>query len=166
MIFTSAVTDPHRQTEMGNSSWSSARIEGDSQITSGRRWPIRFVQPGFCSAVVLTFVRTAGATLAANETAHKNWCDDLATKLLCVFALDRFGDYVSDQVRTPSPLCVTMLIAETGRRPSPRNGRSSTRDSPSSNATIINQFSPTNPHRHGRARWCTAVSWSRWSSSR
>lgn len=27
------------------------------------------------------------------------WCDDLSAKLLCVFALDRFGDYISDQVR-------------------------------------------------------------------
>ena len=44
---------------------------------------------------------TAGATLAANEEDHQNWCDDLATKLLCVFALDRFGDYVSDQVCFP-----------------------------------------------------------------
>jgi TATA-binding protein-associated factor len=43
----------------------------------------------------------AGATNTENERRHKVWCDDLATKLLCVFALDRFGDYVSDQVIAP-----------------------------------------------------------------
>lgn len=35
---------------------------------------------------------------AKNLERHTMWCDDLAAKLLCVFALDRFGDYVSDQV--------------------------------------------------------------------
>ena len=29
------------------------------------------------------------------------WCGDLCAKLLCVFALDRFGDYLSDQVVAP-----------------------------------------------------------------
>ncbi|GAA5884682.1 hypothetical protein JCM6882_005348 [Rhodosporidiobolus microsporus] len=42
-----------------------------------------------------------GLTLGANEARHQAWCEDLATKLLCVFALDRFGDYVSDQVIAP-----------------------------------------------------------------
>lgn len=41
---------------------------------------------------------TAGFSKGTNELAHKRWSDDLATKLLCVFALDRFGDYISDQV--------------------------------------------------------------------
>ena len=26
------------------------------------------------------------------------WLEDTALRLLCVFALDRFGDYVSDEV--------------------------------------------------------------------
>ncbi|GAA5821317.1 hypothetical protein JCM11251_004568 [Rhodosporidiobolus azoricus] len=42
-----------------------------------------------------------GLTLLANEERHRAWCENLATKLLCVFALDRFGDYVSDQVIAP-----------------------------------------------------------------
>ncbi|GAA6002172.1 hypothetical protein JCM10207_003108 [Rhodosporidiobolus poonsookiae] len=42
-----------------------------------------------------------GLTVEANEARHRSWCEDLATKLLCVFALDRFGDYVSDQVIAP-----------------------------------------------------------------
>jgi hypothetical protein len=34
-----------------------------------------------------------------NERAHEKWCNDLAAKFLCVFVLDRFGDFVSDQVK-------------------------------------------------------------------
>lgn len=41
-----------------------------------------------------------------NELAHEKWCNDLSAKFLCVFVLDRFGDFVSDQVRA------TLLILE------------------------------------------------------
>lgn len=44
-----------------------------------------------------------GLTTAQNEERHRRWCEDLAAKLLCVFALDRFGDYVSDQVSRVVP---------------------------------------------------------------
>ena len=36
-----------------------------------------------------------------NAKMHKAWCDDMAIKLLCVFALDRLGDFVFDQVVAP-----------------------------------------------------------------
>ena len=36
-----------------------------------------------------------------NLLAHEKWCNDLAVKFLCIFVLDRFGDFVSDQVRLP-----------------------------------------------------------------
>lgn len=29
---------------------------------------------------------------------HQEWLEDLVIRLLCVFALDRFGDFVSDEV--------------------------------------------------------------------
>ena len=32
------------------------------------------------------------------EIANTEWLEDTALRLLCVFALDRFGDYVSDEV--------------------------------------------------------------------
>ncbi|PWY98716.1 hypothetical protein BCV70DRAFT_201510 [Testicularia cyperi] len=41
------------------------------------------------------------ASTQDNEQAHKAWCDDLSIKLLCVFALDRLGDFVFDQVVAP-----------------------------------------------------------------
>ncbi|GAA6038936.1 hypothetical protein JCM8097_000582 [Rhodosporidiobolus ruineniae] len=42
-----------------------------------------------------------GLTAEENEDRHTRWSEDLASKLLFVFALDRFGDYVSDQVIAP-----------------------------------------------------------------
>jgi TATA-binding protein-associated factor len=39
-----------------------------------------------------------GASMEENLLAHERWCNDLAAKFLCVFVLDRFGDFVSDQV--------------------------------------------------------------------
>jgi len=32
------------------------------------------------------------------ETANRLWLEDLSVRLLCVLALDRFGDFVSDEV--------------------------------------------------------------------
>lgn len=153
---------------MGNPTRSSARIEGNSEIASWWRWSIRFAHPSYRTPIVLTYLCAAGATLTANENAHKNWCDDLATKLLCVFALDRFGDYVSDQVSAlPSGFSPRLTFgAVTGCSAGTRNRSSSTRDSSPPNATIVRQLRPTNSHRHGRTRWSAAVSWSRWSSSR
>ncbi|KAF9426594.1 TATA-binding protein-associated factor mot1, partial [Entomortierella beljakovae] len=45
--------------------------------------------------------RIIGCTLAENDTQHNEWLEDLAIRLLCVFSLDRFGDFVSDQVVAP-----------------------------------------------------------------
>lgn len=46
---------------------------------------------------------------------HQGWIEDLVIRLLCVFALDRFGDFVSDEVFgcTP-PEHVTSLCGRTG----------------------------------------------------
>jgi TATA-binding protein-associated factor len=35
------------------------------------------------------------------EICNLQWLEDLALRLLCVFALDRFGDYLSDEVVAP-----------------------------------------------------------------
>lgn len=36
--------------------------------------------------------------MAAASTANAAWLEDVVVHLLCVLALDRFADYVSDQV--------------------------------------------------------------------
>ncbi|KAG6911440.1 hypothetical protein DXG01_014514 [Tephrocybe rancida] len=51
------------------------------------------------------------ASPQANEYAHERWCNDLAANLLCVFVLDRFGDFVSDQVVAPVRETVSQTLA-------------------------------------------------------
>ncbi|XP_006458226.1 hypothetical protein AGABI2DRAFT_183309 [Agaricus bisporus var. bisporus H97] len=46
-----------------------------------------------------------------NERTHEKWCNDLAAKFLCVFVLDRFGDFVSDQVVAPVRETVSQTMA-------------------------------------------------------
>ena len=33
-------------------------------------------------------------------SANEVWLEDMSLKLLCVFALDRFGDFVTDEVNS------------------------------------------------------------------
>ncbi|XP_071987194.1 TATA-binding protein-associated factor 172 isoform X2 [Engystomops pustulosus] len=45
--------------------------------------------------------KIAQSTFEEMEQQHQEWLEDLAIRLLCVFALDRFGDFVSDEVVAP-----------------------------------------------------------------
>lgn len=45
--------------------------------------------------------RMEGKTRAENDSLNRRWLDDLACRLLCVLMLDRFGDYISDNVVAP-----------------------------------------------------------------
>ncbi|KIY43333.1 hypothetical protein FISHEDRAFT_67850 [Fistulina hepatica ATCC 64428] len=51
------------------------------------------------------------ATKHRNELAHEKWCNDLAAKFLCVLVLDRFADFVSDQVFAPVRETVSQTLA-------------------------------------------------------
>ncbi|KAJ3416125.1 btaf1 RNA polymerase II, B-TFIID transcription factor-associated, 170kDa [Chytridiales sp. JEL 0842] len=42
-----------------------------------------------------------GLSKLTNNERHKNWSEDVAIRLLCVLALDRFADYVGDHVVIP-----------------------------------------------------------------
>ncbi|KAI0059098.1 hypothetical protein BV25DRAFT_1901802 [Artomyces pyxidatus] len=53
----------------------------------------------------------AGASQGENDVGHERWCNDLAAKLLCVFIMDRFGDFVSDQVVAPVRETVSQTLA-------------------------------------------------------
>jgi len=44
---------------------------------------------------------------------HQEWLEDLVIRLLCIFALDRFGDFVSDEVSVPC-LCADALSNRSG----------------------------------------------------
>ncbi|CAO3616747.1 unnamed protein product [Cunninghamella echinulata] len=45
--------------------------------------------------------KTAGLAHNENQSLHNAWLEDVAIRLLCVFTLDRFADFVSDQVVCP-----------------------------------------------------------------
>ncbi|XP_072281164.1 TATA-binding protein-associated factor 172 isoform X2 [Pyxicephalus adspersus] len=45
--------------------------------------------------------KIADSTNEEMDQQHQEWLEDLAIRLLCVFALDRFGDFVSDEVVAP-----------------------------------------------------------------
>uniref|UniRef100_A0A3Q3GTZ7 BTAF1 RNA polymerase II, B-TFIID transcription factor-associated n=1 Tax=Labrus bergylta TaxID=56723 RepID=A0A3Q3GTZ7_9LABR len=45
--------------------------------------------------------KLVGSTSEQMLRQHQEWIEDLVIRLLCVFALDRFGDFVSDEVVAP-----------------------------------------------------------------
>ncbi|KAF8470536.1 putative TBP associated factor [Kalaharituber pfeilii] len=45
--------------------------------------------------------RVRGKTRQENDLLNQKWLEDLACRLCCIFMLDRFGDYVSDNVVAP-----------------------------------------------------------------
>ncbi|KAJ3082443.1 TATA-binding protein-associated factor mot1 [Quaeritorhiza haematococci] len=45
--------------------------------------------------------KLVGQTREKNNGSHRRWLEDVAIRLLCVLALDRFADFVSDQVVVP-----------------------------------------------------------------
>ncbi|XP_054654807.1 TATA-binding protein-associated factor 172 isoform X1 [Dunckerocampus dactyliophorus] len=45
--------------------------------------------------------KLVGSTAEQMLRQHEEWIEDLVIRLLCVFALDRFGDFVSDEVVAP-----------------------------------------------------------------
>lgn len=69
------------------------------------------VRPFFSLCAFGVYVTTVGASHTENDACHERWCNSLAAKLLCVFILDRFGDFVSDQVVAPVRETVSQTIA-------------------------------------------------------
>lgn len=47
-----------------------------------------------------------------NARAHAEWAEDFAVRLLCVFALDRLGDFVFDQVVAPVRETASQTLAQ------------------------------------------------------
>ncbi|KAF9886932.1 TATA-binding protein-associated factor mot1 [Aspergillus nanangensis] len=45
--------------------------------------------------------RVLGKSRAENNDLNRKWLDDLSCRLICVLMLDRFGDYISDNVVAP-----------------------------------------------------------------
>lgn len=69
------------------------------------RWEIRHGSATALRELMKTHIggggRSAFMTTEEQEEAHNHWLEDAVLRLLCVLALDRFGDFVSDQVVAP-----------------------------------------------------------------
>ncbi|KAK9464205.1 uncharacterized protein V1516DRAFT_706060 [Lipomyces oligophaga] len=55
--------------------------------------------------------RILGKSKTENDVLNKSWLENLACRICCVFSLDRFGDYVSDQVIAPIRESVAQTLA-------------------------------------------------------
>ncbi|EGE80113.2 TATA-binding protein-associated factor mot1 [Blastomyces dermatitidis] len=55
--------------------------------------------------------RVRGKSRRQNDMFNHRWLNDLACRLLCVFLLDRFGDYISDNVVAPIRETVGQTLA-------------------------------------------------------
>lgn len=68
-------------------------------------WEVRHGAATALREVVRVHGRGAGKSADQTETemedCHQHWLEDTSLRLLCVLALDRFGDFVSDQVVAP-----------------------------------------------------------------
>ncbi|ODV92971.1 hypothetical protein CANCADRAFT_30966 [Tortispora caseinolytica NRRL Y-17796] len=69
------------------------------------QWEVRHGALGALREIIRLHGASAGmrSGLSIEENSIKNasWLEDVASRLCCVLALDRFGDYVSDQVVAP-----------------------------------------------------------------
>lgn len=80
------------------------------------RWEIRHGSATALRELLKTHISGGGKSIYMSseeqQEAHNNWFEDAALRLLCVLALDRFGDFVSDQVVAPvREICAQDLSA-------------------------------------------------------
>lgn len=59
--------------------------------------------------------REEGKSKEINDALNKQWLDDLGCRLTCVFMLDKFGDFVSDNVSFNPSLNSSRVISNVGR---------------------------------------------------
>jgi TATA-binding protein-associated factor len=66
-------------------------------------WEIRHGAAIGLREIIRYHAKSAGKIpkCATNEERNSRWLDDLCIRVLCLFCLDRFGDYVSDSVVAP-----------------------------------------------------------------
>lgn len=69
------------------------------------RWEVRHGSATALRELLKTHIKGGGVgvqmTSEEQEQAHSSWLEDAALRLMCVLVLDRFGDFVSDQVVAP-----------------------------------------------------------------
>ncbi|KNE89981.1 hypothetical protein PSTG_16566 [Puccinia striiformis f. sp. tritici PST-78] len=59
--------------------------------------------------------KSVGAPRYRNSEQHQSWMEDIGLRLICLLSLDRFGDYVGDQVIAPVRETAAQAISLVGR---------------------------------------------------
>ncbi|KAA1101050.1 TATA-binding protein-associated factor mot1 [Puccinia graminis f. sp. tritici] len=59
--------------------------------------------------------KSVGVTCSRNAEQHQLWMEDIGLRLICLLSLDRFGDYVGDQVIAPVRETAAQAISLVGR---------------------------------------------------
>ncbi|WAQ86176.1 hypothetical protein PtA15_6A808 [Puccinia triticina] len=59
--------------------------------------------------------KSVGVTRLQNSEQHQLWMEDIGLRLICLLSLDRFGDYVGDQVIAPVRETAAQAISLVGR---------------------------------------------------
>ncbi|KAI9618039.1 hypothetical protein KEM48_006979 [Puccinia striiformis f. sp. tritici PST-130] len=59
--------------------------------------------------------KSVGAPRYRNSEQHQSWMEDIGLRLICLLSLDRFGDYVGDQVIAPVRETAAQAISFVGR---------------------------------------------------
>lgn len=120
-------------TPIGGAKSNSPTLVGASLVPSEGEWPFRLVSellfvdlfsPAWetrhgAALGLRGLFKTQGSgggklstnSFEANQLSHQRWCDDASIKLLCVFALDRLGDFVFDHVVAPVRETVSQTLA-------------------------------------------------------
>lgn len=69
------------------------------------KWEIRHGSAAALRAILKNHIKDCGKNIKLSENENKNlhscWLEDMSLRLMYVLALDRFGDFVSDQVVAP-----------------------------------------------------------------
>lgn len=69
------------------------------------KWEIRHGSAAALRAILKNHIKDCGKNInlseKENENLHNCWLEDMSLRLMYVLALDRFGDFVSDQVVAP-----------------------------------------------------------------
>lgn len=97
----------------GLGDWTSATTDWPLESFCSRlyldlfnpRWEIRHGSATALRELFKTHLRGGGKSVfmtdAQMEENHQKWLEDAVLRLLCVLTLDRFGDFISDQVVVP-----------------------------------------------------------------
>jgi len=83
------------------------------------RWEIRHGAGVALREVIKLHGSTAGMRLdsddSVNSTRHEQWLDDVAIRLICVFALDRFNDFGGDHTVAPVRETCAQVLGAVGK---------------------------------------------------